>query len=53
MEKGSPGEWKGSNPHSYAETFSLSGIFFDSIIEARHMIRDNKKLNIIIKKTEL
>lgn len=27
MENGSPGVWKGSNPHSYTDTFSLSGAF--------------------------
>ena len=30
IEKGLPGEWKGSKPHSYTDTFSLSGFLSDN-----------------------
>ena len=46
IEKGFPGEWKGSNPHSYTETFSLSGVLSDNTYDAIAMIIDNPILNI-------
>ena len=44
IEKGSPGAWKGSNPHSYTETFSLSGDFSPKKKEAKDITIDNNKL---------
>ena len=41
IEKGFPGEWNGSKPHSYTETFSLSGFLSDKTYEATAIIIDN------------
>ena len=44
MEKGSPGLCTGSKPHSYTDTFSLSGLFSPNVKEAIDMIPDKIKL---------
>ena len=45
IENGSPGVWNGSNPHSYTETFSLSGDFSERRYEAIQIMIDKTKLN--------
>ena len=45
-EKGLPGIWKGSKPHSYIETFSLLGIFSLSKKEIKEIIKAIIKLTV-------
>ncbi len=44
IEKGSPGLWKGSKPHSYTETFSLSGDFSPNIKDAKDITEESSIL---------
>lgn len=57
IEKGFPGEWNGSKPHSYTDTFSLSGFLSDNTYEATAIIIDNiilnNNTNIIILKSNI